>query len=534
VDSAVSKLGFIPDGQLPKLINQDAVTLELKKCRDSIRKRIRTYNFKEPKLTDDEITKLAAKICGASEERKSYRKILAILLLIDRPSRITHFVDEGVSDQDLPLEIVETLSTRPLRRRSFDLRRRGDPLAKPLRCFMCPRKWRKSTVERFEKYQWSLLAPFLSQDGPRLFRFKIPDKAILPFERWERIGQQGGFSHVYEAEIHPDHHGFHVQDLDAQDGRGDHGHETTTNPPSTRSNVFAVKRLKTQNRDDFLHEFDMHKRVSKNLHQHLIPLLAAYEQHGIYHLIFPLAGADLEKYWRNKEQETNQEAARWVAEQCQGLAGAVAAIHRSYTLSDSLSFRALPGGQSEGETQGVNMSQTNGPPTSIPRQRFAGHCRHGDIKPKNILWFPDGSRQQKETTPRGTLRITDFGAAQYAEHRVPTSGSQNTPIYRPPEADLTAQGTEPDVIVGTSYDIWSLGCVFLEFVAWFLDGWHGVQIFLENRSTVDRACHNFHTGKFFLIESGDAGKTSRARVKPEVDQVRSRPPQPSSLRYLRD
>lgn len=88
--------------------------------------------------------------------------------------------------------------------------------------------------------------------------------------------------------------------------------------------------------------------------------------------------------------------------------------------------------------------------------------RHGDIKPKNILFFKDNKK------PPGRLVVADFTLMRFH-----SSNADNTLIqkvdfsetYRPPEKAL-GEGTQ----VSQKYDIWTLGCVFLEFISWHLLG----------------------------------------------------------------
>jgi serine/threonine protein kinase len=82
-------------------------------------------------------------------------------------------------------------------------------------------------------------------------------------------------------------------------------------------------------------------------------------------------------------------------------------------------------------------------------ERLGGKNRgqHGDIKPENILWYDSDDR----------LVIADFGPA-----RLHSSNAVSL-TYRPPEADL-------DVPLLQRYDVWSLGCLYLEFITWYLVG----------------------------------------------------------------
>ncbi|KAM7185614.1 kinase-like domain containing protein [Rhypophila sp. PSN 637] len=591
VRSGVAGQEFLPIGQLPTIINLDAVKAELKECRDSIRKRIKVALSADSKLDDDDIERYAATVCpNPGGELKSYRKILAILVLIERPTRIRQFIDEGVSDEDLPLELVEMPCNSALRHmghKTWDLQRRsktgksgGSPSPPPpLRCFTVRgKRWRNSTLRKFEENQWIMTAPFFAQDERKLL---LP-QAVLPFTSWEPIGHQGSFGRMFKAEIHPDHHGFQVQYMAAHEN-GDNQHSKRESVGGVgkpkkaleRAHVFAVKKLFSSKGDQFRQEFEMLRRISPEQHPHLIALLATYEQHGEYYLIFPLAASDLEKYWRDNLPEKTPETVSWIAEQCRGLAGAVAAIHRSRTLlSDS-----IPTSPHHDAKSDTHLTSTQNNRTSKSRPRFLGRCRHGDIKPKNILWFPPsppghtGPAEPAESSvppspltdehergqhSLGILKITDFGAAQLDGSGSTTGKScttQTTANYRAPEADLldaypptvvidgnekTEKETDAIMLqVSTSYDIWSLGCVFLEFVAWFFDGgWKGVQSFLDQRSAeVDPALPPIHTGKFFVLDFSDdnacadaAGPESPfsgtpaartrvgARVKPEVHQ----------------
>jgi serine/threonine protein kinase len=86
----------------------------------------------------------------------------------------------------------------------------------------------------------------------------------------------------------------------------------------------------------------------------------------------------------------------------------------------------------------------------------------------------------------------------------------NTPTYRPPECEIEGS------IVSRAFDIWSLGCVFLEFITWYLGGWSYLQTFVRHRKTKD--IYAFNSDPFFEIvkKEGRFG----ARVKPEVSEVR--------------
>ncbi|RSM02826.1 hypothetical protein CEP52_007736 [Fusarium oligoseptatum] len=105
-------------------------------------------------------------------------------------------------------------------------------------------------------------------------------------------------------------------------------------------------------------------------------------------------------------------------------------------------------------------------------ERLAGEgCRHSDLKPQNILLFPDARTS-------GTLKITDLGISKFHTYATinrwdQTSAQFVTVRYGPPEFDELNPGRVKDYVDGSSnqklsrrFDIWSLGCVFVEFLIW--------------------------------------------------------------------
>ncbi|KAH7174220.1 kinase-like domain-containing protein [Fusarium flagelliforme] len=170
-------------------------------------------------------------------------------------------------------------------------------------------------------------------------------------------------------------------------------------------------------------------------HRSLIQLLYSYELASKKYLIFPCAEGDLEYHWAQHEADPTSHADLiWMVQECHGIASGLSKVH------DHTSWK--PGA-------GKSGSRNKG--------------RHGDIKPKNILFFRD-----EETSP-GRLVVADFTLMRFhssidADYtRIRNVGYSRT--YRPPEMDAGG-GTK----VSQKYDIWTLGCVFLEFITWHLLG----------------------------------------------------------------
>ncbi|KAF2462718.1 uncharacterized protein BDR25DRAFT_347629 [Lindgomyces ingoldianus] len=84
-------------------------------------------------------------------------------------------------------------------------------------------------------------------------------------------------------------------------------------------------------------------------------------------------------------------------------------------------------------------------------------CMHLDLKPENILIDDDGN-----------WVITDIGQAAltYGNGRTPRDSETNA--YAPPEID------NPTLLFGPKYDVWSLGCIFLEVTAFVVRGYAGL------------------------------------------------------------
>jgi serine/threonine protein kinase len=139
--------------------------------------------------------------------------------------------------------------------------------------------------------------------------------------------------------------------------------------------------------------------------------------------------------------------------------------------------------------------------------------RHGDICPNNILWFKDTSNEDGLLT--GTLKLADFGQAALSSLSSKTKPRSNaiTMTYGPPESDLA------DKSIRQSYDIWSLGCVLLEFVTWILGGEDFMLAFANKRLAPDIFRSNMNTDIFFETLTNPLTLVMEVMVKSSVAQV---------------
>ncbi|RGP77017.1 kinase domain-containing [Fusarium longipes] len=198
---------------------------------------------------------------------------------------------------------------------------------------------------------------------------------------------------------------------------------------------YAVKRF-TADAVTFKQERDALIRFSHphRGHKSLIQLLYSYELRSKKYLIFPCAEGDLEYHWASHRADPkSQNDLIWLLQECHGIASGLSKVHdhTSWPVSKQES-----GSQNKG--------------------------RHGDIKPKNILFFRD-----EETSP-GRLVVADFTLMRFHSSNADYTRIRNvgySRTYRPPEMDGGG-----GIKVSQKYDIWTLGCVFLEFITWHLLG----------------------------------------------------------------
>ena len=602
-DEKVDK--FIPWGELIRVVNEDSVFRELNQPR------VLGKSHGPKKLKA-----MAREICGISQNPLvdgliskpiSFRAIFAILVLMGESSAISKFIEDNVSDVDLPLEMEEAKKTGRIHLK------RWDSSQKRLRSVKCVRGWLSARRDQFYAYQWKVVAPYLfftHSDTRSIKHFKLKQDHILPFVFAEeqktipRIG--GGYGTVFLVDIHRDHHtfdrtgakdlGFAVKKLD----RNPSGDFPITKEESIQEEVRALRRFS-----------------GAVNHTHVVPLLATLEQGSSYYLLFYRADGDLLKLWTEIKRSPRCDHALilWVARQCTGLADALhlfhnpiphqstfpvwrrkqyarhhsiseryfsvklpspvqgkaaaeelrsldhcetkgsprrwscdmprpASIHPSQIMGGEYGYRGVTGAVDDegddarsvdprlspdppdGERMKLSEEGTGRSPSDAASTRTGGLQaqietggkqqkreefrirkpigRHFDVKPKNILWFRDKEGH------KGTLKLADFGQAELSAKLTrskPRDGFAFTSTYRAPECENKNAKLRP------SYDVWCLGCVFLEFVAWVLGGADLVESFAEKREKAEGSTRLL-SDTFFEVLSNKA--EPEATEKPEA------------------
>jgi serine/threonine protein kinase len=165
-----------------------------------------------------------------------------------------------------------------------------------------------------------------------------------------------------------------------------------------------------------------------------------------YYVVFPWAdGGNLSEYWKLENHKLrSSELALWMLQQMFGMADALAALHDR-------------------------------------------KCRHGDLKPENILHF--------NSMGDPILVIGDVGVSRFHKQDTflrndQTMTSATTPSYEAPEVYSSPQAPR-----SRKYDIWSLGCIFLEFTTWFLWNNNAVMAFREKRVAPDKNSYFYSNGR---------------------------------------
>lgn len=257
---------------------------------------------------------------------------------------------------------------------------------------------------------------------------------------------------------------------------------------SAGGEVSATTNATNYTRDDFEREVDVLRRFSGDAHPHLVSLLSAIQKGNNYYLLFHWAKGDLKSFWKTESPgpALDKECLLWMIGQFRGIADGLQHIHH---YKESVRTRRL-----------------------VAHSKEPIFGRHGDIKPENLLLF----KRKNIPDDRGIIQLSDFGLARF-HSEFSRSGIRPSrligcsPTYRPPEVDFK-EGK-----VSRAYDIWSLACVLLEFVTWYLGGWSLLNYYVNHRKQKD--LHGHISDQFFEIVTITGTNQFGARVKLEVIQV---------------
>ncbi|KAF2999572.1 hypothetical protein E8E14_003926 [Neopestalotiopsis sp. 37M] len=465
---------FLPRNRLVEILTPERVLVVISNLSGS------------KQLCKEDQKTFADAVCHGDQSTKKSVKLLAALLCSDLEDKFYSLVQRGVSDMCLPPTTE------------------GQGKLKSMLCQNCSAEHsylHNSSHRRLRQFYtsaYALNAPYfkrLEQKGQESnphAHYIFSNEDVLPvvgnnYSKNKTSGSsttmavgpsgdhEGGFSTVTQVVFHNDHF-----ELGSQKGE--------------KYETFAIKQLITTNPEDFKKEVAPLLRLNDDSNQNFVKLLATFEirnENGPtkYYLIFPWADGTLWDFWQLHDGVASRNMLPpWMADQCYRLALALQSFHneRNNQLKESPS-----GTENDTELFG----------------------RHGDIKAENILWF---ARQQE-------LVLNDFGLARlhtkFSRSIQDPKAMARTETYRAPEFDM------PNGKISRSSDIFSLGCAFLEFVTWCMEGHHSAsEEFVNQRMELDPE-NGFETDTFFRVEDRSGGKFAviKSTVTEWIEELRKRP-----------
>ncbi|OAQ61687.1 kinase domain-containing protein [Pochonia chlamydosporia 170] len=393
-------------------------------------------------------------------------RLLAILILMESISLLSVVEKAKIFDRHLPL-IEAPNGVNSGLRTSIS----GDKVTHLLS------NWTDNMLCVFDAHQNTVCVPFFNFE---LVEDKIPYFTLVSGTHlpWKSCGVMatGGSGIIRQVSIHPGHHNFKSEKSSEQE-----------------EHYFALKEIGTLCKDSYLQELRALRKTHATdaIKMHLIKLLLAFEHGTRKFLMFEWADGNLYDYWKGNAAppEPTIEKCRWAAKQCLGLAAALGKIHGHDNLGDpSYSSDTPEKKDAEGDEKDWG--------------------RHGDIKPQNILWFKSYANE------KDFLVISDLGLTRFhsqgSRSKVSPSGLEgHTAAYCPPEMVVSKH-------ISQRYDIWSLGCVFLEFCTWWARGYQeGILRFESDRG--DWVPGFIKNNNFFIVSKSEESYIP-AQINPAVSQ----------------
>ncbi|KAK1447344.1 protein kinase domain-containing protein [Colletotrichum melonis] len=422
---------------------------------------------------EETISKIASFVCG----KPGARRVFAVLACLSRPERIDLFYEHNFVDSILPLFIdkgrqVKTRSAEP---GHSEITKRV--FADKFWAFVI-------SPYLFCDNQWQFLAPVFNEHQ---FRYSFRKEHRMPFLEQPGGHRESHFSTVGKWSIHQSHF--------EKSSKLRLSVDTNGHP------IVAVKELRNVSMNDAEYhaaaeaEAGVLEMIREMKHPHLIKAIAYYKRGDRYFIIFPWAGGgNLRDYWgREPPRKLDADFVGWALDQLCGLASAINKLH---STKDSA-------------------------------------CRHGDLKPENILCFENTRSSDPFSQP--FLVIADVGLAKVhilaTEMRNEATRTMNgTVMYEPPEAVLLLTKKLPR---SRRYDVWSIGCIYFEFLIWLL---YGKAELLRFGDDITHPVNR--TRQFFDVHG--SGVTGAASIKPGVqkwmDWIRRDPrcPPNTAIRKLLD
>ncbi|KAK8863433.1 HET-domain-containing protein [Apiospora arundinis] len=373
------------------------------------------------------------------------KRVFLTLLWGERLKLLEELHKAGFGDDDLPVDTHPVSDEDDVPGVSSLNKKTWTLDSAPLPAFA---DWNNRSINCFVDNQWLFLVAKFPGYDVATFASQHPLPLISIESEGKKRSSSGGFSDVFKLELCGNFR---------RDNDGDSSQD--------ESQIVAVKRFNENLVDYFFQESDVLKTVADMHHRHLIEPIAMF-QRGIHHcVIFPWAsGGNLSEFWVRHDAELRETESRaslvsWSLDQMIGISDALRLLHHK-----------------------------NG--------------RHGDLKPENILHF-EGERG------RGRLVVADFGLSKFHIQETyirtkPSSDWSRTSRYEPPEVDEYHKGLPRS----RHYDLWPMGCIFLEFAIWLV---HGLD-YLKDLNQFKKI------NKFWVCETSDEPEV-HPLVLEEMDKI---------------
>ncbi|KAJ3544684.1 hypothetical protein NM208_g2927 [Fusarium decemcellulare] len=238
-------------------------------------------------------------------------------------------------------------------------------------------------------------------------------------------------------------------------------HPSHTLDPQTTQ--IAVKEFK--HKHEFLKEKENLDEIKHLQHKHLIKPIATCEKASMFCIMFPWAdGGNLREFWKNHDASARtSDLFMWSLKQMLGIVGAIEALHNR-------------------------------------------NIRHGDIKPQNILYFTKLGSGNNDNE-RGIFIISDVGISR----------RHTESPHEAPEAESDSREGRPR---SRLFDMWSLGCLALEFTVWLVYNFRAVRSFRRWRTSADE--QTTAPGNFFTQLSHGSVEINSA-VSEAISHLRDNP-----------
>lgn len=248
---------------------------------------------------------------------------------------------------------------------------------------------------------------------------------------------------------------------------------------------FAVKTLEVIDRKTDKERYDNEVKQLRNFNhfrdKHLPLLLVAFQHGASFNFLFPFAKCNLMDFWERPPGRSKVDI-EWLVRELLGITRALSLIHEPFGLRDR-----------RGDLFG----------------------RHGDIKPENILIFDHNEDGE-------IMVLSDMGlTATHSENsrsRVNPAKIDSTLAYRAPEIDYKSKG------LSRAFDIWALGCLFMEAMAWHVGGPRMLKQFYAARKSEDirgALTSKYYDIKFVSTKHLTVSREYTASLKESVNEVSS-------------